>query len=189
MKINRFGFIFIICVNFIGCAYHLGTGTRTLPGGYRQVAVPIFKNRTHEVGSEVDFTNALIREFEQSKIVDVISPEMAPIQIEGTIESIRYTPRATAQKKEIPALPENAILNTSYQVIAKVRLKVIRSSDSSVIWDGTVINEKSYSAPQVGTPVVNSSNVLYNQSARRTTLHLLAKDLMREAHDRMTENF
>lgn len=153
------------------------------------MAIPIFVNRTAEVGVEVAFTNAMIREFEQSQIAEVVSSDIAPLRLEGEIESIKYVSRAAGQKKEIPALPTNTVLTTSYQLVVNTKLRLRRASDQAVLWEGIVTNEKVYSAPQIGTPVVNSANVLYNQSARQQNLSALASDMMEEAHDRMTENF
>lgn len=35
------------------CAYRLGSPDRGLPGGYRQVYIPMFKNMSQEPGIEV----------------------------------------------------------------------------------------------------------------------------------------
>lgn len=171
------------------CAYHFGIGGRSLPGGYRQVAIPVFSNMSQEVGVEVSFTNAIIREFEQSQVAEVVPVDNAPLRLEGEIESIKYVSRAAGQKKEIPALPIDTVLTTSYQILVKAKLKLRRASDQAILWEGRVSNEKVYSTPQIGTPVVNSANVLYNQSARQQNLASLALEMMEEAHDRMTENF
>ncbi|MGE3387204.1 MAG: LPS assembly lipoprotein LptE [Bdellovibrionales bacterium] len=171
------------------CAYQMGIGSRSLPGGYRQLAIPVFSNKTQEVGAEVAFTNAMIREFEQSQIAEIVPVDNAPLKLEGEIESVKYGSRSAAQSKEIPALPQNAVLTTSYQILVTMRFRLRRVSDQAVLWEGSVNNEKVYSAPQIGTPVVNSANVLYNQSARQQSLTALAKEMMEEAHDRMTENF
>jgi hypothetical protein len=185
-----------ICViAFIGlgvssCAYKIGTAERTLPGGYRQLAIPIFINKTQEVGIEVPLTNAIIREFEQSQIAEVVSGSMAPVRLEGTIEDIKYDSRSAATKEpELPTLPTDAVLSTSYQVVIGVVLKLRRTSDGAIIWQGEVRREKVYNSPRIGLPVVNSANALYNQSARRLTNSNLAGEMMEEAHDRMTENF
>ena len=184
----KIGFLFMGCF-LVSCAYQMGMGNRSLPGGYRQVAIPVFSNQTQEIGAEVAFTNAMIREFEQSKIADVISEDTAPVKLMGDILSIKYEGRSAAQSNEIKALPEKTVLTTSYQVVVRANLRLVRTSDQAVLWEGMVTNEKVYSAPRIGTPVINSANVLYNQSARQQNLDSLASDMMEEAHDRMTESF
>ena len=167
----------------------MGIGSRGLPGGYRQVAIPVFSNKTQEVGVEVAFTNAMVREFEQSKVAAVVPVETAPLKLEGEIESIKYESRSAAQSNEIKALPEKTVMTTSYQIVVLAKVRLRRASDQAVLWEGSVTNEKVYSAPRIGTPVVNSANVLYNQSARTQNLTTLASEMMEEAHDRMTESF
>ena len=51
-----------------GCAYHAGSGDRQIPGGYRSIAVPVFKNQTNEPGIEAYFTNAMIVEIERARV-------------------------------------------------------------------------------------------------------------------------
>jgi hypothetical protein len=172
-----------------GCAYNWGTSERSLPGGYRQIAIPIFVNRTPEVGVEVPFTNAMVREFEQSKIAEVVPLEAAPLRLEGYIEDIKYEVRSSGTHEEIAALPDKTVLATSYRMLVTARLRLRRASDQAILWEGTVKNEKVYPAPRIGSPVVNSANVLYNHSARQLNISSLANDMMEEAHDRMTENF
>ncbi|HRO68381.1 MAG TPA: hypothetical protein PL182_12500, partial [Pseudobdellovibrionaceae bacterium] len=62
-------------------------------------------------------------------------------------------------------------------------------SDSEVVWEGRFRGERTYAAPQVHMAGVNSVNPLYNLSARRQNLDVLAQEMMIEAHSRMTENF
>lgn len=162
---------------------------RGLPGGYRQLAIPVFKNLTQEVGVEVAFTNAMIREFEQSKIAEVVPLDVAPIKLEGEIVKINYEARSAGQTKEIPALPKDAVLTTAYRMVVEVKLLLRRTSDQAVLWEGRSTNERVYPAPRIGSAVVNSANVLYNHSARQLNFVALAGEMMEEVHDQMTENF
>ena len=68
-----------------GCAYSVGTGDRRLPEGYKLIAVPVFKNGTQEVGIEVPFTNAMIRELERSQIAQVVPKSNAQVVLEGNV--------------------------------------------------------------------------------------------------------
>lgn len=176
----------------LGCAYHWGSAQKTLPGGYKQIAIPVFANQTQEVGIEVDFTNAIVREFIQSELAEVVHENVAPLKLEGIIETIKTESRSAAQaqnKPEIKALPADTVLTTSYRLEVTVRLRLRRTSDQTILWENTVTNERVYSAPRIGSVVLNSANVLYNQSARRSNFASLATEMMEEGYDRMTENF
>src|SRR4051812_37988558 len=80
--------VFILLLFNSSCAYRWGFRERAVPGGYKQIAVPIFKNKTPEVGIETDFTNALIRQFERSQVAHIASRTIAPVRIDGLIEKI-----------------------------------------------------------------------------------------------------
>lgn len=180
-----------------GCAYRIGLSERSLPGGYRQVAVPIFRNQTEEPGIEAAFTNSMIRRLNRSQVAQVTNKEAAPLTMEGTIVKIETVRGAGVAghgtdpsiKSEIPRLPNEAVLTSEYRLVVTANLRLKRKSDDKIIWQSNFTNEKVYSAPRIGTPVVNSANALYNHSARLDTLHQVAEEMMNEAHDRMTENF
>ncbi|PIS09997.1 MAG: hypothetical protein COT73_11760 [Bdellovibrio sp. CG10_big_fil_rev_8_21_14_0_10_47_8] len=163
-----------------GCAYRLGSPDRSLPGGYRQVFVPVFKNKSMEPGIEVDFTNALIQEFERAKIARVTDQHQAEIIALGVIEAVDYSSSGR---------PEEGVLATQYSVVIRVSVTLVRNTDKSVVWSGSFSGERTYVAPQVKASVINTVNPLYNLSARRQNIGVAAAKMMAEAHDRMTENF
>ncbi len=160
---------------------------RTLPGGYAQVAIPVFKNTTQETGIEAPFTNALIRRFARSQVARVSDKESAPLLLEGTITNVvtEEGPKVT----NVTGLPEQAVITTEYVLKINATLILRRKSDEKIIWQGSFSNQKVYAAPRIGTPVINSANATYNQSARMEYIARLAEEMMTEAHDRMTENF
>lgn len=168
------------------CAYRMAGDNNQFVGGYKSVSIPVFKNRSTEPKIEVFFTNALRRELQRDGIAQVTQKELSPITIEGSIDSVRYVPVGTVR----PAtLPENARLAAEYRIYIAATLQVRRNADDRVLWNGSVSNERSYLAPQIGTETVNSANALYNQSARLQNIEIMAKDMMTEAYNRMTENF
>lgn len=174
------------------CAYTFGYAQRDLPGGFREVAIPVFSNSTREVGIEGEFTNALINQFNRSQVAKVVSSEAAPAVIEGNIVSVKYIENSqidgNSGKNNIN-LPRNSVLTIDYRLLAVAELKLRRKSDDRILWQGQVSTERFYTAPQVGLSVVNSANANYNHSARIDLLGNMAKDMMYQAHDQMTENF
>ena len=150
------------------------------------MTIPIFRNLTQEPGVEVGFTNSLIREFERSHAGRVTSPSNAEVQIDGQISTIQYLPGG---KNEGKTLPTGAVLASEYRIIITSKIKLLRVADRSVLWEGEFQREQTYVAPQVTQAGLNTVNPLYNLSARRQNIEVMAGDMMSEAHDRMTENF
>ncbi len=171
-----------------GCAYKAGYGDRQLPGGYRTIAVPVFKNKTHDAGIETYFTNAMVRELERMRIGRVTSKSDAQVTLLGTVGGVEYTPGNTVVGPE-SGVPSNAKLNLQYRINLTVAMKLVRNADDRVLWEGSFSREQTYSTPQIGTPELTSANALYNHSARYQNIEVMAADLMAEAHDRLTENF
>ncbi|MEK6774464.1 MAG: LPS assembly lipoprotein LptE [Bdellovibrionota bacterium] len=172
------------------CAYRWGTTTRSLPGGYRQVSIPIFKNKTPEVGIEVPLTNALIQEFQKSSITQVINNDKSQVEIIGEIFSLKYDSGGGGEQPSTSNyLPQGTVLAKSYNTTLDVRIRMIRKSDQVEIWSGNFRGERSYNAPFVTLSGVNSINPLYNLSARRQSIDAISLDLMAEAYDRISENF
>jgi len=169
-----------------GCAYRLGGPERSLPGGYTQIHIPVFKNMTQEVGIEVGFTNALVQEFERSRSARVVAPQYAEAQVEGEIVSVLYQPGGIQGGDRFP---KGSVLASEYRVLIVVKVRMRRKSDNAQLWEGQFQGERTYVAPQVLQAGINTVNPLYNLSARRQNIENMASDLMSEAHDRMSESF
>lgn len=190
-------FYFLIAIALSSCAsYQSGFRGRGMSGGYTLVAVPVFKNMTAEAGTEVDFTNAMVRELSRSKVAKVTSKDEAQATLEGVVQSISYTHESqvkhdpTAQANTpLFTLPANSVLTTSYRVYVVTRLTLRRNSDQAVLWSSDFQSERVYSAPFLTLEGINSANATYNNSARYQTIADIARDLMAEAHDRLVENY
>jgi TolB-like protein len=191
ISIVRFFSIFLLALSTFSCAYRLGIGNRAVPGGYKSVSVPMFKNRSMETGIEVSFTNAMLQQFQRSHVAKIVDDNLSEVRIEGEISEVRYLPGAKQVSGDAaaPYLPEGTVLATEYTILLSAKVRVVRRSDNIEIWAGKFDGERTYSAPQVTIAGLNSVNPLYNQSARRQNIDSLATDLMAEAHNRMTESF
>ncbi len=174
-----------------GCAYRLGAGDRQIPGGYRTIAVPVFKNSTMETGIEVYFTNAIVREIERAAIGKVTEKSAAQVVLEGTVDSVDYIPVAPVEgtSRADSIIPDRTVLNTRYRVRVTSTIRLRRSSDQQVLWENQFQREEIYSTPRVAIQGLSSANALYNHSARLQNIQTIASDMMAEANDRMTENF
>jgi hypothetical protein len=200
--------IFVMAILVLsGCAsYHFGQYKRALPGGYDRVAIPLFLNKTQEAGIETHFTESLRMEFERSRLARVTSKNDAQVILEGTITATSYTGGVSItggdqSSKEIRTpypvdgaantnpLPQGTFLNKEYYTTVTVRLVARKVSDNSVLWEGDFSSQRQFFAPLIGTPGINTANPLYMNTSRQETVARIAKDLMSEAHDRLTENF
>ncbi len=179
----------LILLFLSGCSYKLGFSERGIPGGYENVAVPVFANATVEAGTEVYFTNAIILELERSKLARIVSKDLAQVTLDGTIVSIIYS-------GENPLLGTNTYFpagvvppTLGYRIYAKVNLALRRNYDQKLLWKSEFLGERTYNAPVIGTSGLNSADATYNHSAHYQNIAQLANDMMAEAHDRLTENF
>jgi hypothetical protein len=89
------------------------------------------------------------------------------------------------------SLPANTTLSKQYTASILVHIIARKVADNTILWTGDFTNSRVYLAPLIGDPRngLNSANSIYNQSSRSLTAAALAKDMMSEAHDRITENF
>lgn len=181
--------LLLIASGLTGCAYHAGAGDRQVPGGYRLVSVPVFKNQTPEVGVEVYFTNAIVRELSRSRLAKVTDKSSSEVTLEGAITAIKYLPGNPALIERKQGLAGDAQLNQEYRIVAEASLKLRRNSDQRVLWEGSFSGERSYLTPKITLENLSSADALYNQSARYQNIQVMAQDIMSEAFDRLTENF
>ena len=186
--------IFFFCI-LTSCGYNWGTGSQSLPGGYKNVFVEIFKNSSNELGAEFSFTQALKRKLEQSGFINITSKDKADLIIRGHIINVTSLdsgsqPTFFKVNHEIKkAQPYRAPLFTIYKIQVKANVKVIQVNDKKVLWQNLVEGERTYRGSQLTKQGIRSSNVLYNKSRRKKTMKIIAKDMMEEVFDLLVENF
>lgn len=187
-RLTKFKTLFFYLLGLLitfSCAYRHGALERGIPGGSKDVRVPIFKNLSQEVGIETSFTNALIDEISQSRVAQV-NPQ-SEVEVLGTIESVQYFPLGKTTVGEIGS--DQILLATDYRVVIVMEVVVKKHLDDKILWSDKFTGERSFSASQVQSSIVSSANPLYNLSAKRRNIAELAQDLVAEATDKMTENF
>ena len=173
----------------VACTYKLGFSERGIPGGYENLAVPVFKNSTIEAGAEVYFTNAIILELERSRLARIVSKDLAQVTLDGMVTSIVYSAENPLFGSNLN-FPQGVVPPTlGYRIYAKINLLLKRNYDQKLLWKSEFLGERTYNAPIVGTSGLNSADATYNHSAHYQNIAQLASDMMAEAHDRLTENF
>lgn len=173
------------------CAYNLSTNLESLPGGVHRIQIPLFKNTTTEPGAEVFFTNALKLEALRSSVTKVENEETnAEAILQGTVVSIDViADESVIQSDNNLYLPKRNVLATQYIVSVSVDLTLKKKGSTTTLWSGNFKQSKNFPASLITLPVINTSNSLYNQSAKRQTLDALSKEMMQAGFDRMIENF
>lgn len=174
-----------------GCAYEVGYQKRALLGKYKAVAIPIFENKSQITGAETYFTSTLIKEFERIKTVNVTTKNKAPVFVKGTITEVIVEGLSPIQGGAEPfdRLPREAALYSVYRVKTKLTVQVLRRDDQAQLWKEDFGREKVFKAPQIESPIINSANALYNESAIQASLAETADELMTDVYDRLTESF
>lgn len=213
---SRIKALILLSLVVSGCAsYHFGKGARALPGGYDRVAVPMFVNKTQEVGIEPYFTEALRTEFERSNAATVTNQVDAQLVLEGTILTVTYSPSIQISNSstglitppshqfslpapgpngvgvqnvpQINPLPNAAVLNSQYQVVVTVRIVARKNSDSSVLWTSDFSSQRQYLAPLLGTPMLDNGTPGLNTAAPLYNQSSRNDTISRLAHDMMSE--
>jgi len=105
-----------------GCGYRLGS---LLPPDLRSIAVPNFKNYTHEPGIEIQVTNGVIERFQVDGTLDVVSQEEADLLLIGEI--IDY-------KREGLRFSSRTDLTTEFRVTIAVRLTCKNLKTGEIMW-------------------------------------------------------
>lgn len=187
----------LFSANLSSCAYRFGSPERRIPGGYHLIAVPVFKNKTQEVAIETYFTNSMIVEVEKSNLAQVTPKEESQAILLGEILSLEIIRGTEVSKKTSTAgsgglyenLPVNTVLAKDYRIVVKAHVRLVRSSDMAILWEGSVTGENRYPAPVIAKQALNTANPLYNQSAKSQNVQLISQDMMAEVYERLTENF
>lgn len=207
--------LFALLIPFVltSCAgYQLGSGLRAIPGGYDRIAIPVFENKTIEVGLEPYFTDALRTEFIRNRTARLTSVEDAQVILEGVIvnfgmgpgSQVQQTPgNANENNKDVtsnrPAmhgsstnpLPFYVDFARTYSVSVSVQIIARRISDNKAIWEGSFSKNTSILAPLLTTYTngISNSGPIYLQSSKHIEVAKMARDMMNQAHDQITEKF
>ena len=181
--------LLLFCMSLCSCAYRFGPHQRQLPGGHQKIHVKIFENRTHEVGIESDFTNACIQELARTGVATVTTEGNAEVVLEAVIHAVSYLGKSAVNFETVPGQKEqNRSLISEYQTHVNVVFRLLDKQNKE-LWQGQILGERNYKAPQLRVLGLSTANPIYNQSARRQVMKMIAKDMAAEVMSDMTENF
>jgi|GEM_PF-1301133 len=190
LRAKRSNLVVAFLLFFTHCGYTL---SHRLVDSFRDVKgvfVPVFENKTDEVGAERIFTNALIRELASRREVILTSREEGGLELSGMISSIEYNPTAFTEPG-FKGLQSYRRLPTEMGVRVTIILTLTDPKTHRVLWTKPISGFR-----RVDTPLgrtfdfeAPSSVGLTTQSIVESLYTDIARDIMRDAYDEMVELF
>lgn len=135
MAVRRLGALALLLVSLWGCGYR-PLGAAPPDGQVRPtLAIPLFANRSTEVGLEALFATALINAFAQTGAVKVVPGDReADLVLEGKVRSVDNTSVAF----------ESITQSTVRRVSLRIELTLRRKKGDKVLWKDTQILQEDY---------------------------------------------
>ena len=162
---SRFIAIFGFCILAASCGYRpVGRGELTTGTERPTLAIPLFDNRSTEIGLESLFANTFIETFSRSQALRLVGrPEKADLVLEGKISSVAYSSVAYFD------------INRSLVRRVTIRIEVLltRRSTGKVVWKDQGIVQEDYVSDQT----YQESEALRNMGVRRGAVTLAKKML------------
>jgi hypothetical protein len=135
MVVCRWGVLAVLLVSLGGCGYRpLGAAPPT-PQTRPTLAIPLFANRSTEVGLEAIFAKAMINAFAQTKAVRVVPGDReADLVLEGKVRSLENASVAF----------DSVTRSTVRRVTLRVDFILRRQKGGKVIWKDTQVVQEDY---------------------------------------------
>lgn len=153
------------------------------------IYVPVFTNATEEVGAEVVFTNALIRELESRGEIVVTHRQPDTMELRGTLTAISYAATAFSPFG-FQGLERDRRLPTEIGVNVYLSLQLV-DPKKGVVWSNGFSGFRRVSTPVNRTYDYQAPSAigLSSQSLVASQYPNIAGDIMRDVYDDMVEIF
>lgn len=146
-----------------GCGYH-PIGAEPVGSGQHILAVPLFTNRSTEVGLEAVLANALINTIAQTRALKVTPyEEGADLVLEGQVHSVNNTSVAF----------NSVTQSTVRRVTVRVDLTLKKEDNGKVLWKDTQILQEDY----VVDPNYHAGEATRTEGLRRAAVHMARRVL------------
>lgn len=153
-----------------GCGYRFA-GRGTLSPEIQKIAIPIFVNKTREMGIENIFTSILIEEFTRTGRVSVVDEPLADAVLRGTITNYNVSPIFYYGGKI-----------RRYRVTVALNVELVQAPQSGgerlCQIQGLSENEDYDALP----------DILLTKAGEREAVEKIGRDLMEEVHDQIFGN-
>jgi outer membrane lipopolysaccharide assembly protein LptE/RlpB len=118
-----------------GCGYRPMGAAPATPQGAPTLAIPMFANRSTEIGLEAVLANALVHAFNQSRAVKVVSGERnADLVLVGKVRSVDNASVAYF----------DVTRSTVRRITVRVDLELIKGDSGKVLWKDTQVLREDY---------------------------------------------
>ena len=167
MAVCRLGVVALLLVSLWGCGYR-PLGAAPPDGQIRPtLAVPLFANRSTEVGLEAVFATAMINAFAQTKAVKVVSGDRdADLVLEGKVRSLDNTSIAF----------DSVSKSSVRRVTLRVEITLRRKKGDKVLLKDTEILQEDY---------VVDPNYHFGEATRTEGIHRAAITLARRVLEKV----
>lgn len=171
--------IFILFI--AGCGYRFYESTSHSPyKGIKNVAIPVFKNRTSEIGLEGLFTSAFMDEVERGGVFVLTDENRADAIFNGIIEKVEVTPLGL-EICEGGTRVKTFRLRVSFSACLKEK-----SKDGRVLWKIDNISEENDYA---GMDIEVGDSAIMRKGLQMEAYREVAEDLMEDVYDLMVKDF
>jgi hypothetical protein len=135
MAVCRLGVVALLLVSLWGCGYQPLGAAPSDPQVRRTLAVPLFANRSTEVGLEAIFATALINAFAQTGAVKVVPGDRdADLVLEGKVQSLTNTSVAF----------DSVTRSTVRRVSLRVEMVLRQKKADKVLWKESLVLQEDY---------------------------------------------
>jgi outer membrane lipopolysaccharide assembly protein LptE/RlpB len=155
--------LLLLLLLLFGCGYRPMGAEPASPQGAPTLAIPLFANRSTEIGLEAILAKALINAFSQSRAVRLApSAENADLVLEGKVQSAENTSVAF----------DSVTRSTVRRVTLRVELNLRRGSGKT-IWKETVMLQEDY----VVDPNYQIGETIKAEGIRRAAINMARRVL------------
>jgi hypothetical protein len=164
MTVSRLGVLVLLLANLWGCGYRPLGAAPPDPQVRPTLAIPLFANRSTEVGLEAIFANALINAFAQTGAVKVVPGDgNAELVLEGQVRSVDNASVAF----------DSVTKSTVRRLTLRVELTLRRKKGDKVLWKDTQIMQEDY----VVDPYYHLGEATRTEGVRRAAVNMARRVL------------
>jgi hypothetical protein len=185
-----------ILLLFPGCGYHFSGSRSMLPEDVRTLSVGEITNASRQFGLEKNLAFALEREvYVRGQLRLVEAPEVGDAVLSGSIRSFSIRPVAFDSRDEA----------IQYAADLRVDLTLRRQADGTVLWKASGLEAFEEYSVRASTVITSSSqfqrgtlnrndldamtDIQLAETEKRLAIERLLESVVRDAHDRMLEDF